>query len=204
VLFAAGSLSAADAAFKFVDPKGQPVTEVVISLTRLDAPPAIVEPGPPAEIIQENKEFKPHVLAIGVGSSVAFSNRETKAVQHQCYSLSDAKRFEIPLHKPGNTSPILFDKPGVVVVGCNIHDWMNAYIVVLATPWFAQSADAGTATIAGAPAGRYRADVWHARQEKPESRELALPADGAVTFTLALKPERRVRRIQEAGGAGYK
>lgn len=190
--------------FTLTDAKGQPVADAVISLTPLEGAPPTVEAGPPVEIAQENKQFAPRVTAIRAGTAVTFSNLETKSVQHQIYSLSEAKRFEIPLHKPGNKSPIVFEKPGVVVVGCNIHDWMNAYIVVLATPWFARSGADGAATIAGAPAGRYRADIWHARQEKPASREIVLPVGAPVTLTLPLKPEPRLRRMPEAGGGGYK
>ncbi len=199
-----GALAAADGQFQFTDSKGQPVADAVISLTPLDGTSA---PAPAAgttvEIAQEDKQFTPRVAAIRAGTAVTFTNRETKGVQHQIYSLSEARPFEIPLHKPGNSSPVVFEKPGVVVVGCNIHDWMNAYVVVLATPWFAQSAPTGAATIAGAPAGRYRADVWHARQQKPASREIALPAEAPIAFTLALKPEPRRRPLPEAGG-GYK
>ncbi|MDB6128574.1 MAG: hypothetical protein JWM35_2470, partial [Verrucomicrobia bacterium] len=133
---------------------------------------------------------------------VSFPNRDT--VQHHVYSLSKPKRFELPLYAGEAKEAIVFDQPGVVVLGCNIHDWMSAYVIVLTTPWFAQTKADGRATIADVPAGRYRAEVWHPRLGKSETREITV-ADGAapVVFSLALKAERRIRRTPTNGSHGY-
>ncbi|MBF0516283.1 MAG: methylamine utilization protein, partial [Nitrospirae bacterium] len=56
---------------------------------------------------------------------------------------------------------MLFDKPGVVVIGCNIHDWMKAYIYVVETPYFARSDSNGKTIINNLPAGQYDVTVWH-------------------------------------------
>ena len=189
--------------FKLTDGKGKPVTDAVVSLVPLDTEVKLTPPAAPLEIAQRDQEFSPYVTAIVAGTSVSFPNRDT--VQHHVYSISKPKKFELPLYSPGKSDVIVFDRPGVVMVGCNIHDWMNAYIVILATPWFAQSDATGTATITGAPAGRYRAEVWHPRLGKTETREVILAGTAApLAFTLALKPDRRIQRGSDRGGGGYK
>ncbi|MBI4622105.1 MAG: methylamine utilization protein, partial [Verrucomicrobia bacterium] len=91
--------------------------------------------------------------------------------------------------------------------GCNIHDWMLAYLIVLPTPWFAKSDATGHAA-PDAPAGSYRLEIWHPRLAAPVTREVSLPATGdtasPLAFTLALKPDRRIRRAPDAKGGGYK
>ena len=211
-LVALGRGAAIEVTFKLADSKGAPIADAVVSLVALDAPPAlsssngakISAPVAPLEIAQSGQEFSTFVTPLVVGSTVNFPNFDK--VSHQVYSLSPTKKFALPLYKPGNGSTVVFDRPGVVALGCNIHDWMLAYIVVLETPHFAKTATDGTATII-APAGRYRAEVWHARLAKNETRELIL-AEGAPppaqSFTLALKPDRRIRRAPDATGGGYK
>jgi plastocyanin len=196
---------AADISIRVVDPKAQPVVDAVISLVPLDGATPPLAPAN-AEVAQVNKEFVPRVTVVPLGSVVTFTNRDK--VQHQIYSLSEPKKFEVALHRPGTETPVVFDKPGVVVFGCNIHDWMTAYIVVVPTPWFAKTDSAGAATLrTAAPAGRYRVEVWHARLEQPETRELTLPMSAAetpLTFRLTLKPDTRIRRGPAAAGGGYR
>ena len=194
---------AAGVTFKFTGTAdGKPIANAVVSLVPLDASVEKPPPASPAEVTQIEKEFAPQVIAVTIGTTVKFSNRE-KSGNHHIYSLSEAKKFEIPLHKPGTETAIVFDRAGVIALGCNIHEWMRAYVVVLATPWFATSDVRGSAAV-DAPPGRYRAEVWHARLEKMESREIALPAAGPVGFTLALSPDKRIPRGPTAAGAGYK
>jgi plastocyanin len=198
--------SAADVAFKLVDTAGAPVADAVISLVPLDAP-AKISPAPePLEIAQNGQEFSTFVTALVVGTTVNFPNEDN--VSHQVYSLSLAKKFAFPLYKPGTRGTVTFDRPGVVALGCNIHDWMLAYIVVLETPLFVKSARDGTATIPAVAPGRYRIEVWHPRLAKNETREISLASTDATrreeNFTLTLKPDRRIRRSPEAAGGGYR
>lgn len=190
--------------FRVADTKGHPVENAVVSLTPLDAPaPPLHSPAAPLVIQQKGQEFSPYVTALVVGTAVTFPNRDT--VQHHVYSLSPPKKFELPLYAGEAKEAIVFDRPGVVSLGCNIHDWMSAYIVILATPWFARTGADGTAVVAEVPAGRYHAEVWHPRLPKGESRELTLTATPApVAFALALKPDRRIRRSPDADRGGYK
>ncbi|MDB6126184.1 MAG: hypothetical protein JWM35_80, partial [Verrucomicrobia bacterium] len=189
---------AASVEFQVADTKNAAVMDAVVSLVPVDAPARLQPPSVPVEIMQRGEEFSPYVTPLVVGTAVSFPNRDT--VQHHVYSLSKPKRFELPLYAGEAKEAIVFDQPGVVVLGCNIHDWMSAYVVVLTTPWFAQTKADGRATIADVPAGRYRAEVWHPRLGKIETREVTV-ADGAapVVFSLALKAERRIRRTPTNG-----
>ena len=183
------------------DAKGAAVPDAVISLHALEATDAAPLTGGPVEIVQRDQEYAPLVTVVRVGTEVVFPNQDD--IQHHIYSLSKAKRFEKPLYAPGAHESVVFDQPGVVTLGCNIHDWMIAYIVVLPTPHFAKT-DAGGAARLSVPPGRYRVEVWHPRLPAQETRELAL-ADGAtpLSYTLKLKPDRRIRRTPEGKSSGY-
>ena len=117
-------------------------------------------------------------------------------VQHHIYSLSKPKRFEIPLYRVGASESVVFDQPGIVTIGCNIHDWMVAYIAVLPTPYFAKTDASGAAALAALPAGRYRLEIWHPRAPAAVTREISPAPDQAAVleFSVALKPDRRIRR----------
>ena len=198
--FAAG----AEVAFKFIDQKNQPVADAVVSLLPLDAAAKSVAPAEAAVISQQKQEFIPYVTAVQVGSAVHFPNRDT--VKHQVYSSSKIKKFELPLYVGEAKEPIVFDRPGVIAVGCNIHDWMLAYVVVLDTPWFAKSAADGAASIGRAPPGRYRVEIWQPRLDKPVTREITVTEGPAAptAVTLELGRDRRIRRTPDAKGGGYK
>jgi plastocyanin len=200
----APSVWGATAAFSFRDGKGKPIQDAVVSLTPLDAPVPAATKSAPVEIMQKGQEFIPYVTPLQVGAAVIFPNRDT--VQHHVYSLSKPKKFELPLYAGEAKDAIVFDQPGVVALGCNIHDWMSAYVIVLGTPWFAKSGADGTASIVSAPAGRYRAEVWHPRLAKSEAREITLSETSAEPqrFTLALKQDRRIRRSPASSSGSYK
>ena len=122
---------------------------------------------PRAEQLEQiDKEFVPKVKPVFVGSTVAFPNKDS--VRHHVYSFSPAKRFELPLYAGVPSQPVLFDKAGVVVLGCNIHDWMIGYIYVSESPWFAKTGADGRAQITDLPPRDYSLRVWHAQQEGTE------------------------------------
>ena len=194
---------AASVDFQVMDSKGAAVQDAVVSLAPLDAPVQVRPPATPVEIMQRGEEFSPYVTPLVVGTAVSFPNRDT--VQHHVYSLSKPKKFELPLYAGEAKAPVVFDQPGVVALGCNIHDWMAAYVVVLATPWFAKTGPDGLASVTGAPDGRYRIEVWHPRLARLETRELTLAGAPAapLAFTLTLKAEHRIRRHAILHGTGY-
>ncbi|HET7536597.1 MAG TPA: hypothetical protein VFJ90_09100 [Candidatus Didemnitutus sp.] len=184
------------------DNKGKPVEDAVVSLVKTDGPMPAPVPLAHVEITQQGQQFSPYVTVITVGTPVVFPNKDT--VQHHVYSLSKPKKFELPLYAPGKAETIVFDQPGLVAIGCNIHDWMAAYLVVLPTPWFAKTDAQGAATIE-APAGSYRLEIWHPRMAGPVTKSVVL-TDGAgdpLAITLLLKPDRRVRRAPDGKSTGY-
>ncbi|HYP16803.1 MAG TPA: carboxypeptidase regulatory-like domain-containing protein [Opitutus sp.] len=209
ILLASLATAAAHAAggnirVEITDTKNQPVADAVASLLPLDAPPPLVPPAEPVVIVQDQEEFSPYVTAVVVGTRVSFPNRDK--VQHHVYSLSKPKSFELPLYKDETHEPILFDQPGVVALGCNIHDWMSAYLVVLPTPHFAKTGADGLAPLATLPPGRYRLEVWHPRIAAVVTREVTVdPNDpGTQVIAVTLKPDRRIRRAPESASGSYR
>jgi plastocyanin len=200
-----GHLSAAEVAFKITEQKGgAPVTDAVVSLVPLDA---VTKPAPPTssvEIVQKGQEFSPYVTAIFAGTRVVFPNLDT--VQHTIYSSSKPKEFEFVLYDPGKSESLAFEKPGLIAIGCNIHDWMLSFVLVLDTPWFAKTPATGGATVANVPPGRYRAEVWHPRMAKAETKIVTV-TDGTTTsvpFALTLGRDPKGKRKVQTGSGGYK
>ena len=122
---------------------------------------------------QKNRTFVPHILPIQTGTAVQFPNSDD--IRHQVYSFSPAKTFQLPLYKGTPANPIVFEKPGVVTLGCNIHDRMTAYIVVVPTPYFA-STSSGRASLPNLGAGKYTVHVW-----TPDSESTAVPVTLATS-----------------------
>lgn len=203
LLTVAPSVPAADLSCTITSNKDGPVAEAVISLIPLDAQTPLVPAGTTVEIGQQGQEFTAYVTVVQAGTKVVFPNRDT--VQHHVYSLSKAKRFELPLYNPGQAESLVFELPGQVTVGCNIHDWMISHLIVVPTPYFAKSDDLGK-TVLTAPAGRYRLELWHPRMSTPVIKEITLSDSSASqdAFTVALKPDRRVRRSLGSKTGGYR
>lgn len=199
--------AAATLSFPVVDQKSQPVADAVVSLIPLDAPPPPpAGPLPSPEIDQRGQEFSPFVTVVRTGTSIHFPNRDT--VEHYVYSESEPKRFQLPLYAPGKNETILFDRPGVVALGCNIHDWMLAYVVVVDTPWFAQTGADGRGVVRAVPPGRYRVEIWHPRLRTVATREISVGSaangGGVYPFSLTLRPDHRIRRPVEVPRGGYR
>ena len=158
------------------------------------APPVLWEKLRSGVVDQRDETFLPYVEIVARGGSVVFRNNDTP--RHHVYSFSPVKSFEFVL-KPGESSaPVLFDKPGVAAIGCNIHDDMIAYIYVSDTPWVAITDDSGQARISGVPPGSFTATIWHPalRPGRPVSSQPVAIAEGAVTIlsaNLALLPIKR-------------
>jgi plastocyanin len=123
---------------------------------------------------QHDMQFVPHLLVVQTGTEITFPNRDN--VSHHVYSFSEAKRFELKLYKGDVYPPVTFDRPGVVVLGCNIHDGMLGYVVVVDTPHFATTDERGVARIDGVPSGDYVVAAW-----TPRARPTALPPTQQLT-----------------------
>jgi hypothetical protein len=133
---------------------------------------------------QVNREFLPYVTAVQTGTAVSFPNKDN--IRHHVYSFSPAKTFELRLYSGTPSKPVVFDKPGAVVLGCNIHDWMLAYIYVVDTPHFSKTAKGG-ARLDGLPAAEYELRVWHPQLRGPvPMQRIKISAEDAATYQFAL------------------
>lgn len=150
---------------------GRPLQDAVVYVV-VDAPRST--PAPVASVQQVGRRFEPTVTVVQSGTPVSFPNNDT--VRHHVYSFSPAKRFEIKLYTGTPTQPIVFDKPGVVTLGCNIHDRMLAWIVVVDSPYYAKTDATGSAVL-GVSAGRHRLRIWH-----PDLGEGAPPFETVVAL----------------------
>ena len=135
---------------------GAAAADAMIVLDPLDATPPMHHEA--AIIDQINKRFAPRVSVVRTGTTITFPNSDR--IRHQVYSFSPAKTFSLKLYAGSPNTPVIFDHPGLVVLGCNIHDSMLAFVAVVDSPYFAKTTDAGTVSL-NLPAGRYRLLAWH-------------------------------------------
>ena len=160
VLVLCAGAGAASLQIQVQEPSGKPLPEAVVFLESASAR-AAARPLQNAEIAQQSRQFIPQVNVVTVGTSVTFPNRDN--VRHHVYSFSPAKSFELKLYTGTLASPVVFDKPGIAVLGCNIHDNMAAWVVIVDTPYYGRSAADGKLTLDNLPPGDYRLRVWHTR-----------------------------------------
>jgi plastocyanin len=197
---------AADLQVTVKDHKGKPVADAIVLATALDPKNATHAKSQPDAMDQVDKQFVPYVKPIMLGSVVHFPNSDN--IRHQVYSFSTAKKLELPLYAGTQAPPVVFDKPGVVILGCNIHDWMVGYIYVSETPFFAKTDAAGKAALTDLPPGEYSIRIWHPGLDQAEEstvRRLSVSANAPLSaeWQLNLKPIIRVPRVSGAASADY-
>jgi plastocyanin len=177
--------SAATVQVQVQDASGAPLAGAVVFLESPEAARAS-KPLAGAEMGQQGKAFVPDVLVVTRGTSVHFPNRDT--VRHHVYSFSPIKKFELKLYAGTPANPVVFDKSGVAVLGCNIHDHMVGWLLVLDTPYFGTSALSGVVRLDNVPAGSYALRTWHARLPVgAEARAVPFKvADGTQSTTVIL------------------
>lgn len=167
-------------------PDDRPLADAVVAVF-VEGAPRLAGSPVPVEMGQRDKRFVPGLLAVQTGTPVSFPNFDT--VRHHVYSFSPAKTFEIKLYVGTPVEPVVFDKAGTAVLGCNIHDTMAAFVRVVDTPFFGRSDALGQVRL-DVPAGSHRVQVWHASlplEADPPLRALRLPAGGStVTLSLAV------------------
>jgi plastocyanin len=173
------------------DQRGAPLLDAVALLEPASGGKVAVKPMADVDISQVKRQFAPRVTLITTGTRVNFPNFDT--VRHHVYSFSPIKPFELKLYAGVPGLPITFDKPGVAVLGCNIHDSMAAWVVVADTPWSARSAAGGHARIEAVPPGNYRLKLWHAglplNSELPGAALTIGTADTEHTARLPVRGE---------------
>jgi plastocyanin len=146
--------------------------DIVIWLTPIgehDPPPSV--PAARYRMVQKDKQFHPHVLAVAVGAAVDFPNLDPWF--HNVFSLYKGEKFDLGLYEAGTSRTVRFDKPGVSLIFCNIHPEMSAYVLALKTPYFAVSNERGQIKIPDVPLGRYQTEVWYERAESADLAKLA-------------------------------
>jgi plastocyanin len=160
------------------------------------APPVQEDPAKTKFIMdQQNLTFNPHILPIPVGASVDFPNNDK--VDHNIFSLSRTKKFNLGSYKPGDSKAVLFDKPGIVELRCDVHAEMAAYIMVLKNPYFSVTDDQGRFEIPDSkhleqtgikgikdlPAGNYVLKIWHEKL-KTQKQTVIIPENGDVSVEI--------------------
>ena len=169
--------------------KHQPLADAVIYLTSDETPAMPVNNH--FEIEQKDKIFKPFVTVLPIGAKTMFPNRD--GIGHHVYSFSPVKKFQLPLSEYESTDTVTFDQAGVVTVGCNIHDWMVAYIYVVDTPYYAKSVKDGAAMIDNVPDGDYEIHVAHPGMKSVTAMtkriDMAVDTKASLEFSLDIKPE---------------
>jgi plastocyanin len=155
----ANTLHAGDLQGRVTDASGAPIPNAVIVLVGGEAAPTAAKATVNAVMDQRKLQFEPHVLVVPRETAVRFPNSDD--IRHQVYSFSEAKRFSLPLYHGVPAAPVVFDKAGEVVLGCNIHDRMLGYIYVADSPWFGKTGTDGAVVIANVPAGTYVARLWY-------------------------------------------
>lgn len=139
------------------------------------------------QIITADKQFRPNVIAVPVGSTVSFPNSDP--FNHNVFSLSRDAPFDLGLFGRGQERSTRFPRPGIINVYCNVHARMTATIIVRDNPYFTQPAGDGSFVIRDVPAGRYTLRAWHARAAE-FSQEIDVGSDGIAVVDVALDASR--------------
>lgn len=180
---------ATGATFRVVvsDARGTALPDAVVSLRTQAAPtvrPRLAVPSEPVVIEQLDREFVPRVTVVPVGARISLPNKD--AVPHSVYSFSPAKSFEFDVYVGASPQALTLDKAGVIKLGCNIHDWMVGYIVVVDTPFAQRSDTRGTVTFSTVPEGDYELRVWHPQQRAGEHVVAVTVSEQTQARTIAI------------------
>jgi len=151
-------------------------SDVIVWLTPVHSN-EIVPPGPTVRLVQKNKRFTPHVLAVTVGTEIEFPNQDP--FFHDVFSIYHGKPFDLGLYENGAVRKVQFTQPGISYIFCNIHPEMNAAVIVLPTPHFAITVNDGRFRISHLTPGPYKLEVWY--EFASESELASLSRDLQIT-----------------------
>lgn len=191
LMCAAATANAATLTVAVTNRADEPVGEAAIYAVPVDDARDATAPLPTAIMDQREQTFVPHMLVVEIGTSVEFPNHDT--VGHHVYSFSDTKSFELPLYTGRAHAPIVFHHPGIVDIGCNIHDRMEAHIVVVDTPYFGVTSGRGAAELVDVPPGEYTIHIYTPRlppQSQPASQKIVV-ANSAVHVEIPIESRLR-------------
>ena len=181
-------LAAAPLSVRVVDPAGRPVRDAVVTLHPSGSAGRPAHVGGRFVVSQKDLQFHPFLTILPVGADVSFPNFDP--TKHHVYSFSPAKKFELKLFAKDQSRTVHFDKPGVVALGCNIHDQMSAFIYVTDSAWSAGTNAQGVAAFADAPNGPARMVVWHPYLRAPGGTLQQAVASGqrSASVQVRLRP----------------
>jgi plastocyanin len=184
----AAPLAAAPLSVRVVDSSGRPVRDAVVTLYPAGSAARAPRSGGRYVVAQKNLQFQPFLTIIPVGSDISFPNLDP--TKHHVYSFSPAKRFELKLFAKDQSRTVHFDKPGVVALGCNIHDALSAFIVVKDSAWTARTNGQGVASFGDVPNAPGRIAVWHPYLRAPGgvAQQLLAPTQRTASFSIRLRP----------------
>jgi plastocyanin len=183
LLSAAPLAAAVDLAVHVETAGGAPIADAIVYA--VPSAPVHAAPGAKYVIDQLDRHFIPRVSVVQAGTAVDFPNSDN--IRHSVYSFSPARVFTLKLYAGKPTDPVVFDKAGLVVLGCNIHDSMVAWLLVVDTPYFARTDRSGAAILAKVPAGDYSLRAWHSPMTEDEQVVQPLhvePGAASVAHTI--------------------
>jgi plastocyanin len=178
---------------------GDPLMAAVVTVTPMGQTTIQAKPGTKAVMVQEGKQFVPFVLPVQVGTTVEFPNHDP--FRHQVYSFSPAKTFELKLYGGSVVSTVVFDKEGIVPLGCNIHDNMLAYIYVVGTPYFSATDQGGEGKVTQLPPGTYTVKAWHPNQKAGQDETRTVEVTATSNTDISIKVDLKHGRTQRKPGA---
>jgi len=185
---AVSPLSAAPFTVRVVDASGRPVRDAVVTLHPTGGAARAPRPGGRFVVSQKDLKFQPFMTIVPVGSNVSFPNLDP--TKHHVYSFSPAKKFELKLFAKDQSRTVNFDRPGVVALGCNIHDQMSAYIVVTDSTWTGRTNAQGIVSFADAPNAPARLTVFHPYLRAPggQQQQGIAASQRSANFQIRLRP----------------
>lgn len=187
------TLLAAELQVVLQDAEGKPLSDAVAWVSPGPAAAGTLSTQVTAVMDQQKRTFVPYVLVVQRGTTVSFPNSDP--INHHVYSFSPAKRFELRLHHQGEAAQtVRFDQAGLVTLGCNVHDWMLGFILVLDSPWFSQTDARGRARLQYSPGKDQQLNLWHPRIADAEahlSRPLPTQGMARINLTQPLKRDPR-------------
>lgn len=198
LFFSFSLVQAAPQQFQIVDQQGQPLADAVVELLDPSNKQRVTKP---AEVAQKDLVFRPFVSAVQIGTAVDFPNMDK--TRHHVYSFSPAKVFELKLYVNKPDAPVLFDTLGIVALGCNIHDYMQAYIYVGESQFLAVTDEQGNIAFDQLPAGDYQLKLWHPwQQQDVTTQTIKLPLANAQ-FKIAVTRQQKPSRPKKGFGNQY-
>lgn len=179
---------ATDQSVRVTDSAGKSLQDAVVYAVPDTETPLHAHPHTKAIIDQINKQFAPRISVVQTGTEIEFPNSDN--IRHSVYSFSVPKPFTLKLYAGKPASPILFDAPGIVILGCNIHDGMAAWLAVVDTPYFGKTGANGSVTLRDLPPGHYRLVAWYPTlADTGDSRNIVIGSSTGLPqeFSLAVK-----------------